>query len=68
MCLCVLAEGDDFFKMIGPLLIFGIYIVGSLAKALTKGRQQDSETANHHGESVEAKLVQRKPESDGMTP
>jgi hypothetical protein len=43
MCLCVLAEADDFFKMIGPLLIFGIYIVGSLAKGLTKGRQQDSE-------------------------
>ena len=32
MCLCVLAEADDFFKMVGPLLIFGIYIVGSLAK------------------------------------
>ncbi|MHC5161463.1 MAG: hypothetical protein ACYSOC_07515 [Planctomycetota bacterium] len=43
MCLCVLAEADDFFKMIGPLLIFGIYIVGALAKGWTKGRQQDSE-------------------------
>ena len=43
MCLCVLAEADDLFKMIGPLLIFGIYIVGALAKGWTKGRQQDSE-------------------------
>ena len=43
MCLCVLAEAEDLFKMIGPLLIFGIYIVGALAKGWTKGRQQDSE-------------------------
>ena len=43
MCFDMLAEAEDFFKMIGPLLIFGIYIVGSLAKGWTKGRQQDSE-------------------------
>ena len=43
MCFDMLAEAEDFFKMIGPLLIFGIYIVGSLAKGWTKGRQQDPE-------------------------
>jgi len=43
MCFDMLAEAEDFFKMIGPLLIFGIYIVGALAKGWTKGRQQDSE-------------------------
>lgn len=43
MCSGVLAEADDFFKMIGPLLIFGIYIVGALAKGWAKGRQQESE-------------------------
>jgi hypothetical protein len=43
MCFGVLAEADDFFKMIGPLLIFGIYIVASLAKGWAKGRQQESE-------------------------
>ena len=41
MCFEVLAESDDFFKMIGPLLIFGIYIIGSLAKGWTKNRQQE---------------------------
>jgi hypothetical protein len=43
MCLCMLAEANDFFKMIGPLLIFGFYIVASLAKGWAKGRQQKSE-------------------------
>jgi FtsZ-interacting cell division protein ZipA len=43
MCFGVLADADDFFKMIGPLLIFGVYIIGALAKGWTKSRQQESE-------------------------
>jgi hypothetical protein len=41
MCFKVLAEADNFFKMIGPLLIFGIYIIGALAKGWTKSRQHE---------------------------
>jgi len=53
MCLGVLAEAEDLFKMIGPLLIFGIYIVGALAKGWTKGRQQDSEEPSELRKAVQ---------------
>ena len=43
MCFGVLAEADDFFKMIGPLLIFGVYIISALAKGWTKNKQQGSD-------------------------
>ena len=39
----LLAEADDLFKMIGPLLIFGFYIVAALAKGWAKQRQEGSE-------------------------
>ncbi len=57
MCFGVLAEADDFFKMIGPLLIFGVYIIGALAKGWTKNRQQESDEENP---SELRKAVQRR--------
>ena len=42
----VLAKAEDFFKMIGPLLIFGIYIIGVLAKGWTKNQQHGSDEEN----------------------
>ena len=57
MCFGVLAEADDFFKMIGPLLIFGVYIISMLAKGWTKNRQQESDEENP---SELRKAVQRR--------
>jgi len=57
MCFGLLAEADDFFKMIGPLLIFGVYIIGALAKGWSKNRQQESDEENP---SELRKAVQRR--------
>ena len=57
MCFGVLAEADDFFKMIGPLLIFGVYIISALAKGWTKNKQQGSDEENS---SELRKAVQRR--------
>ncbi len=53
MCFGVLAEAGDFFKMIGPLLIFGVYIIGALAKGWTKNQQEsDKENPSELRKSV----------------
>jgi len=57
MCFKVLAEDDGFFKMIGPLLIFGVYAIGALAKGWSKNRQQESDEEN---QSELKRAVQRR--------
>jgi len=57
ICFGMLADADDFFKMIGPLLIFGVYIIGALAKGWTKNRPQEPDEENP---SELKKAVQRR--------
>jgi len=39
----LLADGGDFFELLGPLLLFGIYAIGALAKKWVNSRQSNSE-------------------------
>ncbi len=43
MCFGVLADGGNFFELIGPLLLFGVYIIVALAKKFGKDQQQESD-------------------------
>ena len=57
MCFGVLADGGNFFELIGPLLLFGVYIIVALAKKLGKDQQQESDGEN---QSELAKAVRKR--------
>jgi hypothetical protein len=52
------ADASDFFELLGPILIFGVYIIASIVKAVAqKGKSDDSDKDN---ESELKKVVRRR--------
>lgn len=59
MCVGILADLGDFFEMLGPLALFGIYIFAALAKGWAKKNKQSSSEDKKQKQSFLQKAVQK---------
>lgn len=66
----VCAEGSDFFELLGPVVIFGIYIVASIIKTVAKKNsgETDEEAQSALKESIEKRRQEIYQRQVGKTP